>query len=441
VKHPVKTLAALAILGAVAPSAYAVSIKDDVVSMKLGGNIQFRASLLNDASDSNGNDFDPLRGTSGQSAEAARFDIRRARLSFAAKMGDWSGNITIRSEKNDQNQNATASTANGGNGRPVQLYYAKIARDFKVGDMTHQIRFGLDKSFNVESAQSSSTFLFPTDTIVCEKAEERAVGVGYMFMMPFLNFGLDFHNGSTGTRDTDANGANTVNVFNSNGKTNGYFYSTRIEFAPGAEFMPAKRMESFYGKEGTHLVIGLDAQWDMGNLNLTNVATAGNYQERDVFTWGPDILGHWNGLTAKAEYRMRSQTADNTVAATGVAGAAVADVDGKFWDIQVAYAFPLEEVVIEPAIGYMVSDSNSDVDSFGVASGNNGAAGPPAVAPQNFGYGAGADNGGDGKTINIGVNFYWNGHDNKTQVAFQSWKAETGDADAKIIRIQHQINF
>lgn len=421
-KHPVKTLAALAILGVVAPSAHAVSIKDDVVSMKLGGNIQFRASLLNDAQTDSGADYDPLRNQTGQSAEFARFDIRRARLSFAAKMGDWSGNITLRSEKNDNAaaQGGAAPSANVG--RQVQLYYAKIARDFKVGDMTHQIRLGLDKSFHAESTQSSSTFMFPTDTIVSEKVEERGVGVGYMFMLPFLNLGLDLHNNSTGVKDVDSADVNF-------GETNGYFYSGRIEFAPGADFMPAKRMESFYGKEGTHLVIGFDIQVDTGSMSNNNVAantwlsnnvTNGTYVKTDTTTWGPDALFHWNGLTAKAEWRQRIIKADTTNTGTGVTTSAN-DLVGTFWDIQAGYAFPTEEVVIEPAVGYMVNNSNT--------------------AAFTNPYGNGTDNGADGNTINLGVNFYWNGHDNKTQVAFQSWKAEEGNADAKIIRIQHQINF
>ncbi len=424
-KHPVKTLAALAILGVVAPSAHAVSIKDDVVSLKLKGNVQFRASLMNDASAEDGEDFDPLRGTYGQPAEAVRFDIRRARVGFEAKMGEWSGNITIRAEKNDN-----AAAANGG--RVVQLYYANIARDFKVGDMTHQLRLGLDKSFHAESAQSSSTFLFATDTIVSEKVEERGVGIGYRLNMPFLHFGLDLHNNSTGAKDNDANDI-------ANGTSNGMFYSGRIEFAPGADFMPEKRAESYTGKEGTHLVIGLDVQMDAGNLNAGNNTTAGfEYGKRDTFTWGPDVLFHWNGLTAKAEYRMRKTSTEDTNTAGGVVGATnTVDVDGTFWDIQAGYAIPMDTFVIEPAIGFGVLDSDKDADSFGTAAANNAAL--PAV--QHFGYGAGTDNGGDGTTINIGVNFYWNGHDNKTQISFQNWKAEEGDADANIIRIQQQLNF
>ncbi|HEX3135023.1 MAG TPA: hypothetical protein VHX44_15770 [Planctomycetota bacterium] len=421
-KHPVKTLAALAILGAVAPSAHAMSIKDDVVSLKLTGNIQFRASLLNDASDTGATagtsgDYDPLRGTSGQSAEAARFDIRRARLGFVAKMGDWTGNITLRAEKND-----TSIGANGG--RAVQLYYANIARDFKEGDMVHQIRMGLDKSFHAESTQSSSTFLFPTDTIVDEKVEKRGVGIGYRFNMPFLHFGADLHNNSTGTKDGDFNNA-------ASGDTNGLFYSARIEFAPGAEFMPDKRMHSFYGKEGTHLVIGLDAQWDMGNLDAGNTAGAAlagtTYSKKDTFTWGPDVLFHWNGLTALAELRMRSASFDDTNTANGATDSRD-DLKSMYWDIQAGYTFPTEYCGIEPAIGYMVTDNNTDNDNEVVA--YTVIAGPASI-----------DNGASGTTLNVDVNFYWNGHDNKTQIAYQNWKAEDGDGDASIIRIQHQINF
>jgi hypothetical protein len=429
VKYPVKTLAALALVGFVAPSAMAVSIKDDVVSMKLKGNVQFRASLLNDATDNFGNDYDPLRQPSnvnaagasngiGQSAEAARFDIRRARIGFEAKLGDWTGNVTIRSDKND-----TAVGGGGGTsaGRAVQLYYANISRDFKAGELTHQIRMGLDKSFHAESTQSSSTFLFATDTIVDEKVEERGVGIGYRLVSPFINFGADFHNNSTGTKDADADNKAL-------GDTNGYFYSFRIEVAPGAEFMPAKRTHSFAGKEGTHLVLGVDAQWDTGNLNAANIPvttppSAFEYGKKDTFTWGPDLLAHWNGLTALAEYRMRSVKQKNTDTTAALGTVSIADVKSVYWDIQAGYAMPLDEFVIEPAIGYMVNDADKD---------NSG---EQAV------YNGSVDNGGSGKTINVGVNFYWNGHDNKTQISYQNWKAESGSGDANIVRIQHQINF
>ena len=88
-KHPVKTLAALAFLGVMAPTAHAVSIKDDVLSLTPGVRIQTRAQM-NDATTGTaatgtslngpGTDFRVASGTPGATDDAIDFMLRRARI-------------------------------------------------------------------------------------------------------------------------------------------------------------------------------------------------------------------------------------------------------------------------------------------------------------------------------------------------------------------------
>jgi hypothetical protein len=373
---------------------------------------------LNDGTDSTGADWDTLRGLPGE-AEDIRFDARRARFSVTGKYGDWSGNVTIRGDKSDKE-------AAAGGGRPIQLYYAKIERNFKLdGDLRTSIRFGLDKSFNNDSSYSSSQFVLPGDSIVGERDEERAFGVGWMLQGAWFNLGVDLHNNNTGTIDGDAHdnaGGGEIGV---NAK-NGYFYSARFEFAPGADYMIAKKMQSFVGKEGLGLMLGLNAQWDDGVIAGNAAAANTTFTQSDVFTWGPDILFHWNGLTTGAEYRIRKTESETGDDVTGTI-TSNPSIDATFWDAWVAYAVPVSSIVMEGVIRYGMVDNNTDID---------------VITPYNTGsVGNGLDNGGDGSTLDLGVSFYFSGHSNKLLINYQYWKAESGSADANIIRIQQQFEF
>ena len=429
----VKSLSALALLGAAIPSTYALSIKDDTFNVGVKLAIQTRAQFLNDADNATGANYDPLRGTNGE-AESVRFSLRRVRFGLAAKYGDWRANFVIRGgEQTDRTDAANAAqtiqnvTVNGvvpppattvtvnssTNGRPMQLYYANGARLFTTGEIVHDIHFGLDKPFNSESSISSSAMLFPTERIVAERIETRNVGIGYGLRSSFVNFGFDLMNNSSGTKDPQA-GSNTGAE-----ETNGYFYSARIEIMPGKEYNPGKRQESYVGKEGFRVVGGLDAQWDDTSLTLNNSITT--FAVTDTFTWGPDLLVHWNYFTFLAEARFRSTDVETITDATGASTSTT--VDGRFGNVQLAYAIPMESgYVVEPAVRYMIRDDNKAVDSSGVYGNNN-------------------DNGGEGTTIDLGVNLYFNGHANKLQLAYQMWEAEAGEGQANILRLQHQVSF
>ena len=402
----VKSLSALALLGAAIPSTYALSIKDDTFNVGVKLAIQTRAQFLNDADNATGANYDPLRGTNGE-AEKARFYIRRARFGLAAKYGDWRATVVIRGGEG-------SDRAVAGDTRPVSLYYANGARLFKTGEIEHDIHFGLDKPFNSESSISSSAQLFPNERIVAQQIETRNVGIGYGLRSSYVNFGVDLMNNSTTTKDVEAGdniGAD---------ETNGYFYSARLEIMPGKEYNPGKRQESYVGKEGFHVVGGIDAQWDDGNLSGTPVAPA-QFRVTDAFTWGPDLLVHWNFLTFLAEARLRQTDTEDVVNLTG----ATVDRDFKssWYNVQLAYAIPMESGhVIEPVVRYSERDDNRSVDTNAV-------------------YGSANDNGGDGTTIDVGVNLYFNGHANKLQLAYQMWEAEAGEGQANILRLQHQVAF
>jgi hypothetical protein len=415
----VQTLSALALVGAAAPTAFALSVKDDQLSVALKFQVQSRAYLLNDGENATGGAYDPLRGSDGD-AEAVRFDLRRARLGFAAKYNeDWRGVFLIRSENNDRGVNGGASTGNGGNGRPVQLYFANAARVFKQrDDIEHDLHAGLDKPFNSESRISSTTYLMPQDRLSLSYIEFRGVGGGYGFRSPMVNFGFDVQNNTTGTKDTQARNDTGAE------ETNGYFYSARVEFMPGKEWNPGKAMESFAGKEGTHLVVGFDYQADMGNLQ--DDGAAATFVEQDQTIFGPDVLLHWNFLTVLAEYRFLKTTRDTVTDATGAT--ASADTDGTLWNIGAGWAIPVGGYFVEPCVRFGERDSDDDTDSTA-----SFAAGP--------GGNIGNDIGSDGTTLELGVNLYISGHSNKIQLSYQNWKAEEGDATADIIRLQHQWAF
>ena len=84
---------------------------------------------------------------------------------------------------------------------------------------------------------------------------------------------------------------------------------------------------------------------------------------------------------------------------------------------------------VEPAIRFSKIDVNKDNDNEG---------------PNGFDQGE-YRGGQSGSEFTIGVNAYWNGHKNKTQLAYTSWQGEepvSGDkADAKVITLQHQVTF
>ena len=401
-----KILSALALLGAAIPSTYALSIKDDTVKLGIGIRLQTRATIA-DATDSAGGEFSVQSGTSASKNDPIDFSIRRSRLYLKIGYGDnWKGELAFSADNIDNTGSNT--------GRALSVRYAWAKRTWKMeGDMSHAIAFGLMKPYNnpSDSAMSSSRTLFPTENAASGLAGYREVGLEYSFNHPLFSITLDAFQNEAGA---DASGDNL-------GETEGFLLGARAEFSFSPEWFIAKRSESFLGKEGHGLNIGISALQNSdaeGNTGATGTPASTDFQ-RTTMAYGIDAMLWYNNISAYLEFRTMNVVTDGTAS-----GTEFSDVDSEVIVAQVGYAFPLANgCVIEPAVRFQMIDNNTDADET-----------------PNYGSAA-AEVGNSGTQIDLGVNYYLNGHDNKIQLALQLWEAEEGDADATIIRLQHQLNF
>ena len=403
-KHLVPTLSAIAIMG-MAP-AFGASIADDL-TIKPKAQIQVRAQFGASGTNTAGQDVNVYNGAIGDT-EAARFSVRRARFGAEAKnTTGWSAVFQIRAgERFD-------TVASNGKTRNAELYYANVTKLWKLDGFDIDVHGGLDKPFNNESSISSSAFMLPADRANAHFTEVRDVGIGAKSLIAeMVRVGFDVQNSNS-----------TINQ-DPNSDAPGLFTSFRLEFAPGKDFMPAKKLESWAGAEGHHLVIGFDYQNDERLQTAANNATAD--VNRTVTTIGPDILYHFNGLSALADLRMRT-TKDEVST-----GTTPDDIKAQVWTVQAGYAIPMEMgFALEPAVRISKIDLNKD---------DNETTAQRGVFDQGE-FRAGQS----GTEFTIGVNAYWNGHANKTQLAYTSFQGEepaSGDkSKAKIITLQQQVTF
>ena len=412
---PCLTLLALAAVPAMAAEDF---------SLKLKGIIQARALFLNNADNATGGQYDPLRGQNGN-AEHVRVGLRRVRLAAEATTSDgWFGNVTIRAAEpnnlngvNDTsggNGSSTATTSSSGNpahthtvsvpGRGIDLYYAYVGRRFKTGIIEHDVILGMDKAFNGESSISSSTYLFPSDRVTAGAVDDhgsRNPGIFYKLNHEFVRFGLSLQNNTTTSGAGIAPGAGDA------GAHNGHRISTRVE----GGLLPAKKAESWAGAPGTHVVVGFD--FAKNNNSYTSAAA-----RVDHTILGPDLMVHIDGLSFLAEYKtVKVQSFATTTDVETTA-------DNKYMAVVLGYAVPTEMgATFEPALRYQTSDIEGDVTSTNITSGGD------------FVRTA------DAREIGLGLNAYWNGHKNKTQLAFTQASATEGDAVARFVTLQHQITF
>ena len=411
-KHPVKTLAALAILGVVAPSAHAVSIKDDVMSITPTVRIQTRAQISDataggDAGVNEGEEYRINGGVADAANDPIDFSLRRARLGLNFKYGaNWKGQFTVMADNVDR--------ANYNAGRGLEIRYGWVERGFDLGDgMAAAVKFGLDKpEQNATDRLSSGRRLMPNDNASSGYLNPRGVGIAGRFQHPLFMVGVDLQN--------NMSAAAKNNTETNNDESEGFYYGIRAEFSFSPDWFIAKRSESFVGKEGHGLNLGLSYGVSDGMLvSDTNIVTGGNQEGAlSQSAYGVDVMLWLNGLSAWAEYRVGK----NDLKANGPGETPGPDVDLEFITIQLAYAFPVGDEVLEPAIRYQIIDNNTDADE--------------AVS-----YGNNAESGASGSQIDIALNYYLSGHDNKLSLAVSLWESEEGEGDATIIRLQHQINF
>ena len=412
------------------------AIKPTDFQVKLKGYVQGRATLGADAADSAGKDQDYFNGpaTAGlnDQTEGARFSFRRIRLSAEFKTAtDWFGLVTLRAD--GVGTNGTGSTGSNN----ATFYQAYFGKTFKTGAYEHEIKFGLDKIYNNDSSISSTAGLLAVDRpLATLLSSQREVGVGYFFRAPFLRFGAEIQDNANLTRTNAAPG-------NGNGsKTPGLATSFRIEAAPGAEYLPAKKLESYVGANGTEALVGFDAQNSGKSYAVAN-------EERALTVFGPDLLVHHDALTFLAEFRFSKLT--RTATSGALPAGSVDSLNGQHWNAQAGYVLPLDLAFqIEPALRFSAinwSKADDEKSAWGLNSArdNNvttptgllGATGTTTSAS----LASGGSNLGSGTEIDVGVNLYWNGHANKTQVAYSSWKAEEGDGRASAVIVQHQLVF
>lgn len=444
------SLAALALAGIAATPSFGASIADDL-SLKVKGVIQARATLGADATTNQGagQDFYGTAGaggspnpaaTSGSDSEDVRFGIRRARLTLEAKNSTgWFANTTIRAD-------SIELSGGNNNSQPLQIYYAYIGKTFVSETVEHQLKFGLDKPFHNQASISSSTQLFGVTRPVAPVIDfQREPGISYRVAAPFLKAGVDVQNGTNINRAATPPspvGPNTNGNSGNYDETPSPFMSFRIEASPGAKYMPVKKLESWAGAEGTHALLGFEWQNSGNSYAVVN-------EERNVTVMGPDLLLHHNGWSFLAEYRWNQLDREST-GASDLANTEASAIDGQNWGVQVGYALPLENgLVIEPAIRFSVTDLDDSIDensSWGLNGTRDNNTGSSAnlltqTGLTNAGIAGGSANLGSGSQFDIGVNLYWNGHANKTQIGYMMWTAEAGPAEASAFYVQQQVTF
>lgn len=392
-----KTLSALALLGAVIPAAHALSIKDDTVKLGVGIRLQTRATVA-DATGTDGQEYRVQSGTLDAVNDPLDFSVPRARLYLKIGYGEnWKGELAFNADNIDN----TGSNTN----RALAVRYAWAQRIFKLeGEgMSHAIAFGLMKPLAnaaADASMSSSRALFPTDSATRVLASYREMGIEWTFNHPMFLIAVDLFQNEDGSKD--------VSTPESRDEAEGFLLGGRVEFSFSPEWFISKRAESFLGKEGRGLNFGISAISNQDDVDATATQTTTGI--------GVDIMAWWNSLSAFAEFR--TQTVDTDAFAGGTT-----DVTSEAIVVQAGWAIPLENgCVVEPALRINLIDNDTDNDS------------------ETPNYGSG-ELGGSGTQIDIGINYYLDGHNNKLQLAYQMWEAEEGEADASIIRLQHQLNF
>lgn len=417
-KHASPTLLVIAALAA-APGAHALSVKDDDVKLGLTLQIQARAEYA-DASNKNagpgGTDYAPAEGSNG-APDDLDFYIRRAR--FGLK-GTWKDDYTFALVMRADGAGATSST------KTMDFYEATIGRKFKSADgsIQHGVEFGyMGPHYNTAAGNvhSSSSFLFTNDAITAQGAllAPRNAGIKYHLSAPWISGWVDVQNLTKGSRG-DGDSVNAATGWD-NAKADqgeGLWTSARIHISPEGEWKMDKAQETWAGKEGKGILVGLDIAQNSNDMSGGDTYSSMGY--------GIDIVFHMDGLSALAEYRVAendrdSDTPDSDTNPTSQKSSA--------WRIQAGYALPMGDTFVEPAIRYSVLDVNEDDDKEGTSFGSK-------------------DYGTSGSQLEVGVNWYLHGHANKLQLTYLSWTGEEGatapndkEPSADIVRAQWQLAF
>lgn len=412
-----RTLLALA---AVAPFASALDVKDDDLKVGLKLQLQVRAEK-GWSSGTDGNAYNVPEAVANSESDAMDFYVRRARIGFNGTWkGDYKFAYLMRADYQDRS-NAAAAPAGAPSAltqsRTPQTHVAYLERVIKQEEkgIEHSVRMGLDYAwFNGPSACFSSTSaLLVTDRATIGMLAPRGVGVGYKMTHKMVTWGVDIQNNS-------GNGTTTGDLQNVAGdgsadQGEGLFIGTRVQVIAydSEEKGHMKSIESFMGKPGKGLLVSAE-------LGLNDDDNTGANTTVDTTGYGFEILGHMDAITVLAEYR---QTIADTNSSTALDDKNVATA----YLIQLGYALPMGDKVLEPAIRWTRLNADSDTN-------------------ESANYGT-AEYGASGYTWDLGVNYYLHGYSNKVALAYQHWQGENGgtatvgDAKADTIRFQWGLAF
>ncbi len=395
---PSRTLLTLAALAAV-PAAWSLDVTDADLKLGLTMQLQLRgeASL---AEDNAGYKYSPAEGTSDP--DSADFYVRRARIGFT---GMYKEKFKFAAVLNADNTDKTSNADSGRGVKPHTLFVGTSFPCMLSDSIKHYIQFGLDDAaYNgSQNIFSSRELLMPSTRASGNLMKNRSVGVKWMITAPNVQAWIDVQNNSG-----DTSGDTTADA-QKDGE--GLWYSARVHFSPDGDWKIAKATESFLGAEGKGFLVAVD-----GAINDTDAQTAGtpavpNGTNITTTGYGIEVLGHFDKVTALAEFRAQDQSGN------------AAHKDAVVYLIQAGYALPWNDTVLEPAarISYIDLDKNDN---------NETAA-----------FGA-ADYGASGTQLELGVNWYLNKHNNKIQAAWTNWDGEAaGKAKADIVRVQWQLAF
>ena len=418
-KHISPTLLILAAL-ATAPAAHALSVKDDDLSLGLKLQLQVRAEK-SWADGRDGNRYNVSEAVRDSEPDDLDFYVRRARIGFA---GTWKGEYKFAYLLRNDNQDKAGTTTAARTPQTHVAYLERLVKQESLG-LEHGFKMGLDYAFfnGASAAFSSSSFLFPTERATGGMLAPRGAGVAYKLSSKMITWGVDVQN-NTGDNVATA-GAGPIGDGSAN-QGEGLFYGTRVQFVPfdSDEKGHMKPVESFLGKDGQGVLIS--AEYGINQNDNTGLDTTVN-----TTGYGLEVLGHLNAITALAEWRQTIAKYDNATADdnTNVSTAYI---------VQIGYALPMGDQVLEPALRFTRLNAISQT-------------------PERSEYGS-SEYGGSGYSYDVGVNYYIHGHSNKVQLALQHWRSEGGadsmsatgvtstattpsEAKADIVRFQWQLSF
>lgn len=398
----------LLVIAAGAPLA-ALEVADDTVKLGLGLYMQVRAEVIQ-AEDASGAPYNATEGSPGQN-DQVDFYLRRARPIFKGSYQDkWLFSMALAAD----NWGRT-----GASNQTISLDHGWLGVKYECGlGLKHQTSWGKQQSdFNSAGARTAAC-LFPTQRPTAAMVNMNALGICHTAKSDSFTVSLAAMSnvGDDATATTEGEGL---------------FYAARVEWNGTGDFKNTKWQESYVGAEGKGITIAAELGTNINDRATdADLTTAGNQAGSiDTMVYGIEALLHVDALTALVEYRAMSRSGGLD------SGVEADDVDSTAFVLQAGYAFPLAGgTVLEAAGRFALVDFATDIDGDTANYGSN-----------SVGITSMPDNAGSGQIIDLGVNWYIKGHNNKMGLMVELWEGEedaTGDSpSATAVRLQHQLTF